>query len=251
MKFEKLKRLYEFVDEFKCEMILEIQNVPIPCKFIKYQDIDKKIELLEKGDADLILFEPGFEVGSKYIQIDSTACIYMKSSRNKKIIIAKNLDELFSKFTISFQYLPTVKDVLRKKRRIMLYLDEQYTTYDIAKLIEQATKEATPRIEIKHIMEAEHHFIEFKYKGITKKLNVNLKTNSFLYFLNNELNPYMQKTVECDFKYAIVHENTWDNKAKIVLVTTKDYRRLLDAHLIMEEANFKINEKYTQKKIQP
>ncbi|MFT7605220.1 MAG: hypothetical protein ACI8VT_002814 [Saprospiraceae bacterium] len=245
MKFEKLKRLYEFINEFECEVILEIQNVPVPCKFKQYEDIDEKIELLQKGDLDLILFEPGFEVGSKYIQIDSAGSIYMKSSRNEKIIIANNLDEFFSKFRISFQNLPKVEDVLRKKRYVTLYLDEQYTKYDIAKLIEQAASESTSKIKVKHITESKDNelknYIEITNNEIIEKVHFDLKSGSFIDYLDKELNPFLNDIVKCDFKFTIVHENVWDNRAKVVLVNSEEYESLKDANLIMEEVNLMIN----------
>jgi len=249
MKFEKLKKLYEFINEFECEAILEIQNVQVPCKFKQYEDINEKIELLQKGELDLILFEPGFEVGSKYVQIDSHGSIYMKSSRNEKIIIAKNVDEFFSKFRLSFQNLPKVEDILKKKRYVNLYLDEQYTKYDIAKLLEQSAGEATSRIKIVHITESNNNqldnFLEITCKDITERIKVDfeIKFNSasLVDYIEKEVNPLLNEKIKFDFKFTVVHENSWDNRAKIVFVNFQDYENLKGANLIMEEVNLMIN----------
>lgn len=245
MKFDKLKRLYEFIKEFDCEVILEIQNVPVPCKFKRHEDIDAKIELLEKGELDLILFEPGFEVGSKHIQIDSLGSIYMKSRRNEKIIIAKDLDEFFSKFKISFQYLPRVEELLEKKRYISLYLDEKYTNYDIAKLLEQASNESPSRTKIKHIPETNkgqlQNYLEITKNEIVEKVKFNMNSGLLTEYLEKELNPYLADKIKCDFKFTVVHENVWDSRAKVVFVNSQEYDSLKEANLIMEEVNLTVN----------
>lgn len=252
MRFEKLKILYKFLNELKCEVILEVQNVLIPCKFKNYEDVDGLIDQLEKGELknDLILFESGSIGVGKYALIDSQACIYLSSSvyGTKKTIIAKDLDEFFSKFRVSFQNLPKVEELLKKKRHVTLYLDERYTMYDIAKLIEQAANEASSIIEVKHITESENNqlenFLEITNNEITERIKVafNLKFNSgsFIDYLDRELNPYLNDKMKCDYKFTIVHENIWDNRAKVVFVKSEDYERLKEANLIMEEVNLMI-----------
>ncbi len=253
MKFEKLKRLYKLVNEFECEVILEIQNVSVPCKFKNYEDTDELIERLEKGKLknDLILFESGLIGVGKYVLIDSQGSIYLSSSLygTKKTIIAKNLDEFFSKFKISFQYLPTVDEILKKKRYVNLYLDERYEVYDLTKLIEKAANEATSRIKVKHITESKNNelenFIEITNNEVTEKMkvafNISLNSVSFTEYLDRELNPFLKDKMKSDFRFAIIHENIWDNRAKVVFVNSEEYEGLKNANLIMDEVSLMIN----------
>jgi hypothetical protein len=249
MKFEKLKRLYKFLNEFKSEIILEVQNVYVPCKFKNYEDIDELIERLEKDELknDLVLFESGQIGVGKDILINSQGCIYLSSGgyETKKIIIARNIDEFFSKFKISFQHLPTVEEILKKRRYISLYLDEKYTNYDIAKLIEQAAKEGTSKIEIKHVTQTKNteleNFIEITNLGISKRIHFNLNSRSLTDYIDNELNSYLNDKLKCDFKFTIVHENIWDSRAKVVFVNLEEYENLKESNLIMEEVKLSIN----------
>ncbi len=249
MKFEKLKRLYKFLNEFNCEAILEVQNVYVPCKFKNYEDIDSLLEQLEKGALkyDLTLFESG-QIGiGKDVLLDAQGAIYLSSGGydTKKIVIAKNLDEFFSKFKISFQHLPRVEEILKKPRYVSLYLDEKYTNYDAAKLIEQAANEVSSTLKIKHLSQTEEeqleNFIEITKLGVSKRIPFDLTSRAFTDYLDKVLNLYLSEVLKCAFKFAIVHENIWDSRAKVVFVNLAEYEQLKDSNLMMEEVNLSIN----------
>ena len=249
MKFEKLKRFYEVVDEFGFEVILEIQNLAVPCKFKPNKNIGDLLERLEKGtlEYDLMIFESGqIEVG-KYILMDAEGIIYVSSGivGAKRTVIAKDLDDFFSKFKLSFQYLPSLNEVLRKKRYITLYLDEKYEAYDLARLIQQAASEATSRIKVEHLTESRDNQLEnylvITHKDITERIDVRFNSSSFIDYLDKELNPFINEKIKLDYKFTVVHENVWDNRAKVVFVNAAEYKSLEASNLIMDSVDLLIN----------
>ena len=83
--------------------------------------------------------------------------------------------------------------------------------------------------------------LEIQNLAVPCKFKPNKKIGELLERLDKELNPFINEKIKLDYKFTVVHENVWDNRAKVVFVNAAEYKKLESSNLIMDSVDLLIN----------